>query len=139
MADTIFDALPANLEKVVMAHILIMEDDDLLRNTLVRSLIYLGYQVSAYDDAEPALQSVDPTTIDLVVTDLRMPTRGSEAIRTLREKGFTKPILIISGYVVPRDIAHLKAMGANDVLLKPFGVSELGEVLHRLLEPAETP
>jgi CheY-like chemotaxis protein len=47
--------------------------------------------------------------------------------------GTRKPILIISGYVVPKDIAHLKAMGANDVLRKPFGLSELGETIKRLL------
>lgn len=108
-----------------VSRVLIMEDDALIRGTMVRALEHQGHEVDDFADAAPALQEADLAQVDLVLTDLRMPTRGSEAIRTLRARGVTCPIIVVSGYASPKDAAHLKALGADFILPKPFGLQEL--------------
>jgi CheY-like chemotaxis protein len=119
--------------------VVIMEDDDLIRATLTKSVRRLGYDVEDFSDAAPALESVDFSVVDLVITDLRMPMRGSIAIRILRDRGLNCPIIVVSGYVMPQDTAHLKALGATAVLRKPFGFQELASVVSQSLGTVAVP
>ena len=84
------------------------------------SLEMEGHKVQAFEDAKPALESVDFGAVDLVVTDLKMPTRGEEAIRIIRERGCQVPILVMSGEVDEARVCELEALGVTEIVRKPF-------------------
>mgnify|MGYP003797932119 FL=1 len=67
--------------------------------------------------------------IDLVVTDLQMPTSGEVLVTTLRERGIKIPILIIAGQIASSDVDDLLAIGVQSVLFKPFTLNELQDEL----------
>ena len=116
-----------------MATILVIDDEPPLLNVIARRLKLEGYEAIPYPDAGPALAEVDFETIDLVVTDLVMPTSGEQAIQTIREQGFDMPIIVLSGHLKTGDEERLIAIGANHVLSKPFKLMGLLTVVEQLL------
>ena len=87
----------------------------------------------SFDDAAPALDSVDFARVDLVITDLDMPTPGTEAIRQLRTCGIQTPIIVLSGSVDPENSETLYALGAQAVVSKPANLGELDLIVELLL------
>lgn len=105
-----------------MATVLVMEDDDFVRTYVCRLLQFGGHQVLSFPDAAPALTDVDFNCVDLVITDLQMPTPGEVAIKAIRERGYDVPIVVMSGHILPDEADKYIAMGAQSLLMKPFGV-----------------
>jgi len=108
-----------------MATILILEDDASVRRLMVTVCRRQGYEVLAYADAQPALESIDFSRIDLIITDFRMPTRGDVAVQTIQKMGFDLPVIVVSGYLSEEQIRCLESLGVRKILLKPFGLTEL--------------
>ena len=119
-----------------MATVLIIEDEAIVRQAIADVLEHTGYEVVSFSDAEPALEDVDFETVDLIITDLAMPTRGEEAIYTLRSSGVEVPIIILSGMVRDRDDIPLHSIGADRVLAKPFDIKVLLDTVRELLPPS---
>jgi len=106
--------------------VLLVEDDDTLRQTLVQALAANGYSVDQVADglaAELALNTVD---YSLVVLDLGLPGRdGLEVLRRLRQRKNRTPVLVLTARAGLDDrVGGLKA-GADDYLVKPFALPEL--------------
>ena len=118
---------------VELATVLIIEDEAVVRQSIVDVLEHSGYDVLSYSDAEPALEDADFDAVDLVITDLAMPTRGEEAIYTLRSSGVQVPIVILSGMVKDRDDIPLQTIGADRILAKPFDIKILLDTVRELL------
>ena len=116
-----------------MATVLVIEDEAIVRQSIADVLEHTGYEVLSYSDAEPALEDVDFEDVDLIITDLAMPTRGEEAIYTLRSSGIEVPIVILSGMVKDRDDIPLQTIGANRILSKPFDIKILLDTVRELL------
>ncbi len=108
-----------------MATVLVMDDDQIVRTLIVRILKLRGHTAIEFPDAGPALRTVDFDTIDLIITDLSMPTPGEEAIRVLRQRGIQVPILVISGQLQHEKASYLLCLGAQATLEKPFQVQNL--------------
>ena len=106
-----------------MATVVVLEDDDFVRTFVCRLLQIGGHQAVSFPDAAPALREVDFDRVDLVITDLQMPTPGEVAIRTIRERGFDVPIVVMSGHVQPEEADEYIKLGAQSVLIKPFAIS----------------
>jgi DNA-binding response OmpR family regulator len=102
-----------------------MEDDDIIRGLIVRVLRMNGHTPLAYADAGPALSDVDFRSVDLIVTDLSMPTHGEEAIRRIRCRGVQAPIIVVSGQLHTTKSDYLKALGVQETLEKPFSLRDL--------------
>ncbi|MEA1675629.1 response regulator [Nitrospirillum sp. BR 11163] len=123
-------------------HILVVDDDDRLREALRRYLSQNGFIVSAAADAAAARRMLASLNFDLMVLDVRMPGKsGLELTRSLRVEGGL-PILLLTANGQPDDrIAGLEA-GADDYLPKPFEPRELvlriTSILRRLPKPAAT-
>lgn len=115
-----------------MATVLLIEDEDVVRQVIAEVLEAAGYKVMALSDAEPALNAVNYDSIDLIITDLAMPTRGEEAIPTLRSSGVTVPIIVLSGILKDGDDLSLKSIGADRVLAKPLDIKLLLNTIHEL-------
>ena len=107
-----------------MAKILVMEDDDSVRLAIVKMLQWGGYDTVNFPDAQPALDEVDFEAIDLIITNLTMPTPGEEAIGIIRARGVQVPIIVISAYLSPQRKVKLLNRGAQEAVEKPFVLSD---------------
>ncbi|MSO69961.1 MAG: response regulator [Alphaproteobacteria bacterium] len=106
-------------------HILVVDDDDRLRNLLARYLGDKGYRVTGAKDATDARAKLAGMAFDLIVVDVMMPGEsGLELTRALRDT-LDLPILMLTAMGEPDDrIAGLEA-GVDDYLAKPFEPREL--------------
>jgi len=116
-----------------MATILVIDDEESVRSLLINTLKRTGHTPIPYPDGAPALAEVDFSSIDLVLTDLAMPTPGETVIRTIRERGLTIPIIVLSGILAPTDANQLRKMGADMILPKPTQPPDLVDAINQLL------
>ncbi|HWG26867.1 response regulator transcription factor [Actinospica sp.] len=114
--------------------ILVVDDDQAVRDSLRRSLAFNGYDVELAADGLAALESIARNRPDAVVLDVMMPRLdGLEACRRLRSAGEDLPILVLTARDAVSDrVAGLDA-GADDYLPKPFALEELLARLRALL------
>ena len=107
-------------------HLLVVEDERALCETIVRSLRRLAYSVDFCYDGETALELMGVERYDLVLLDLNLPGKdGMTVLRTLRRTDRETRVLILSARGEVEDkVAGLDA-GANDYLAKPFHLAEL--------------
>ncbi|MDA0746125.1 MAG: response regulator [bacterium] len=117
-----------------MATIVILDDVDALRQMYVDVFRSLGHRVLDFDDAAPALETVNFAEVDLVITDLDMPTDGRTAIRCLRDRGETVPIVVLSGSFHLVESDELLGLGAQAVIRKPVPYRDLLKVVLDLLD-----
>ncbi len=115
--------------------ILLVEDEEPLRETLSLNLEMEGYEVMAVGDGTEALDAVAKAHYDLIIMDVMMPEMdGITATETLRIRNYDIPILILSAKNAGADrIAGLKK-GADDYLTKPFHLEELLLRTEKLIE-----
>ncbi len=106
--------------------LLYAEDDQSVREALVRALTFEGYDVHAVSDGAQALEALMTTEPEVIVLDVMMPgVDGLAACRRIREKGIRTPVLMLTARVDVADrVAGLDA-GADDYLVKPFDLDEL--------------
>lgn len=117
--------------------ILLAEDEDDLRDVLVRHLRALGYTVFAYPTAEQALEHAraTPDRVDALLTDMTMPgMSGAELADNVRTLRPDLPVIICTGYSELLDEAGAHRRGYNGFLMKPVGRTELATALRTVLE-----
>ena len=121
-------------------HILIVEDERALCDTIARSLRRLAYSVDCCYDGQSAAEMLAVERFDLVVLDLNLPGEdGMTVLRTLRERDRDTKVLILSARCEVADkVAGLDA-GANDYLTKPFEMKELLARINAVLRRSEIP
>ena len=128
---------PAAEQVMRMPKIVVTDDDEIVRTTLVRGLQRAGYDVLAFPDAAPALDEVNFKEVDLVITDLQMPLLGEQFILMLREMNIRVPVIVITAYLSEDRARYLQDLGVHQILEKPFRLSELLETLKEMLTPSE--
>jgi CheY-like chemotaxis protein len=117
-------------------HLLYVDDEESLVFLTKRMLERFGYRVTGFTEAETALQAAlaDDADFDLIITDHSMPVMsGIDLARELFGKRPNSRIVLVSGYLPPRDIERARSIGIHDVILKPDTVDELAAAVHRLL------
>ncbi|WHT22436.1 response regulator transcription factor [Crossiella sp. CA-258035] len=107
-------------------HLLIVDDEEAVRDSLSRTLRFEGYTVSLAADGAEALARIRAEKFDGVVLDVMMPVRnGLDTCRELRAEGNFVPVLMLTARDEVADrVAGLDA-GADDYLVKPFALQEL--------------
>lgn len=119
------------------ANILLVEDEQLLREALCEMLENAGYTVITAGDGATALNEAMTKPPELIITDLVMPDKtGVEFIRSLRRSGGALakiPILVITGYD-GMVVQGAKLAGATRILRKPNDLENLTEVVGELLQ-----
>ena len=114
--------------------LLLVEDEPGLQLTLTDRLTSEGYAVETAGDGDTGLARATTGGFDLIVLDVMLPKRdGLDVCRTLRQRGITTPILMLTarGQLVDR-VVGLK-LGADDYLVKPFEAMELLARIEALL------
>jgi two-component system response regulator MprA len=118
-------------------HVLVVDDDRAVRESLRRSLEFNGYAVSLAEDGAAALAGISGTNPDAIVMDVMMPRLdGIETTKALRSVGNQVPILVLTARDAVGDRVEGLDAGADDYLTKPFALDELLARLRALLRRA---
>jgi two-component system response regulator MprA len=114
------------VDQPTAARVLVVEDDQNVRQALDSALRFAGHEVVAVTDGDEALSEITRQEPDLIVLDLMMPRiDGLTVCRMLRERGYRTPVLVLTARQEVADrVAGLDA-GADDYLAKPFALDEL--------------
>ncbi|MBH9351022.1 response regulator [Pseudomonas aeruginosa] len=114
-------------------HVLLTEDDDLIASGIVAGLNAQGLTVDRVASAADTQALLQVARFDVLVLDLGLPDEdGLRLLQRLRQQGVDLPVLVLTARdAVPDRVAGLPA-GADDYLLKPFDLRELGARLHTL-------
>jgi len=108
------------------ARVLVLDDDEQIRATLRRALLYGGYDVSLAANGEEALQKALEAQPDLAVLDVMLPgIDGLEVCRRLREDRPELPIILLTARDSVTDRVKGLDIGADDYVVKPFSMEEL--------------
>jgi signal transduction histidine kinase/CheY-like chemotaxis protein len=117
-------------------HILVVEDDNFVRESIVLSLEAFGHAVTQAADGEAALRELQRKRPDLIITDYLMPgITGAELMVRARQVFPGIPIIIATGYADMHAIDHV--LGEDLLLRKPFQLAELALSVERALGRAE--
>ncbi|HVN97897.1 MAG TPA: response regulator [Syntrophorhabdaceae bacterium] len=114
--------------------ILIVDDDEMIRNLLMDFLHDLGYEVVSADSGGDALKKFAPETYDLVISDLVMPDiNGIELLKELLKKDSQLLFFLITGYPTLETAVQAIKAGAYDYIVKPFNFDDLRIKVERAL------
>jgi len=117
--------------------LLIVEDDEKTAGALASGLREEGYDVSAASTGEEALAALAAASFDAVVLDWMLPGRdGIEVLTTIRARGMTVPVLMLTARDAVPDRVRGFETGADDYLVKPFAFAELVARIRSLLRRA---
>lgn len=135
------DARLAPSASAPTARILVVEDEPVVRELVMRLLRRAGHQVTGATDGEQALAVAGKElAFDVLVTDVVMPgMNGRELAERLRERHPRLPVLFMSGYAHDLDGSLPEAMGASAFLQKPFDATALLERVQGLLQVSGMP
>jgi DNA-binding NtrC family response regulator len=121
-----------------MADILVVDDDDVIRDTLCE-LLSTNYACQTANAAEEALAKLEAQGFDVVLTDISMPgLNGRELLEKVVELYPGTPVIIISGHSDQEQAKSLLNRGAFDFLLKPFRLEIVEESVKRAIEAGRT-
>jgi len=129
-------------EKLTMGagRILVIDDDDMIRELVSDMLENIGYEPTLAVDGAQAVEIYKKAkesgyTFDAVIVDLTIPggMGGKEAIRELKEIDPEIKAVVSSGYSTDPIMANFREYGFSDVIAKPYKSKKLSEVLHRVM------
>jgi two-component system OmpR family response regulator len=106
--------------------ILVVEDDESLRNLLVDALGIAGFDVVAYPSVESVSSKIPSIKPDLIVSDINLPgLSGFDLLKSLRKSGNQVPFIALTARNERLDVTEGLREGADDYITKPFGLEEL--------------
>jgi DNA-binding response OmpR family regulator len=106
--------------------IAIIEDEELIRKSLVMNLELEGFKVITASDGEEGITLINQSKPDLIIMDVMMPRKdGLQACREIRMAGISTPLILLTARSSEVDKVLGLDLGADDYLAKPFGMLEL--------------
>jgi two-component system phosphate regulon response regulator OmpR len=117
-------------------HVLVVDDEQRIRELIVRWLRSPEYRVTTIETAEGGLAAVEEERPDLVIADKLLPLHsGLWLLKELRQRDETVPVILISGAEFTPDERHeLETLGKAVYLQKPFSRAELDSAIGGLME-----
>ena len=114
--------------------ILVAEDEPLMLKTIVFRLQKDGYDIISTDNGRDALEKIDATDPDLIITDIMMPySSGLEIVGHVKKNTHKKvPIIVLSAMGQEKVVLEAFSLGADDFITKPFSPNELSMRVKRL-------
>lgn len=121
-----------------MFKILVAEDDSDLRQLFTHVLTKNGYTVKGVSNGKEALDAMDKSFYNLIISDIMMPVMdGYEFIQTLRDSGDKTPVLMITAKDAFDDMRKGFLLGTDDYMVKPINVNEMVLRVNALLRRAQ--
>lgn len=128
------EAVNRGKSAIPKAHILIIDDDDKLRQLISRFLIEQGHRVTQAASAEEARERLNGMIFDCLVVDIMMPGEsGLDLVRDLKSRMPLLPCLMLTAMGEPGHRLHGLEIGADDYMTKPFEPLELALRLKNIL------
>lgn len=116
-------------------HVLIIEDEDLVRKALEFRLKKDGYEVTACPDGREGILAIENNKYNLVLTDLMLPyNNGLEVVARLKAVSKETPIIVLSNIGLENVVLDAFNLGADDYMTKPFSPKELSVRVRRLIK-----
>ena len=120
------------------AHILIVDDDDRIRELIKQYLVDNDYLVTTANSAEDAKKKVDIIKFDLIVLDIMMPGQSGLEFTSEYKKKIETPIILLTAKGETSDRIQGLEIGADDYLAKPFEPKELVLRIKNILEKTKS-
>ena len=121
-------------------HLLIVEDEESLRELLMTAMGELGYSVEPAEHGLAAAERLlngGGADLDAILLDLNLPgMNGIEVLRSVRRIRPKMPVIIISGHVGREQREQLDQLGVGDVIVKPYSLADIGQRLRSVLDKA---
>ncbi|WP_018628444.1 response regulator transcription factor [Niabella aurantiaca] len=119
--------------------ILLVEDATALLRAIELKLKKIGYEVYPCADGRKALEQLEVLTPDIVVTDIMLPfASGLEVLSAVKTKNRKTPVIVFSAMGQENAVEEAFQLGADDYVVKPFGLKELEMRIKRLVGPLNT-
>lgn len=114
-------------------HILVVDDEDIIREMLQETLKYAGYDCVAAGDGQEALERIARDNIDVVITDIKMPGMGGIELLKKAKAEHDVEVIVMTGFIEDFTYERIIELGASDFIGKPFRSKELIIRLKRVL------
>ena len=120
------------------ARILVVDDDDLVREVVLESIREAGFDADVCGNGREALAKNEATPYDLIVTDMKLPgIDGLSLIKELKGGGADTDVIVITGYGSIENAVECMKAGALEYLIKPFTVDQIQVSVRKALEHRE--
>jgi len=127
--ESVFQML-AGLKKELSNRVLIVDDQDMLREMLKDFLSEKGYQIFEASNGKECVAKIEEGDFDAIFMDVRMPEMdGLEALEKIRSTGVKTPVFLMSGYGEVSSVEDALKRGAQNFLPKPFKLEKALEML----------
>jgi DNA-binding NtrC family response regulator len=118
-----------------MPTILIVEDEAKMRRLLELNLADDGFQTVSAEDAETGLKLLQNGSVDLVLTDLKLPgMNGLEFLHDVKRFNAALPVIVMTAFGTVETAVDAMKAGAGDYVLKPFSMEEIRMIVHKELD-----
>src|SRR3989304_4315618 len=116
-------------------HILVVDDEKLLRWSLEEGLRQEGYEVTSTETGEAALSILGESHIDLILLDIKLPgISGMEVLKKVKDLYQELPVIMLTGQGIVETAVEALKTGAYDYITKPFNLDELKLTVRKALE-----
>lgn len=120
-----------------MARIAVVDDKEILRESLQATLSREDHEVTAFAHPADALAAIKTGAFDAVLTDMKMPQMdGLTLIREIRAAGCEAPIMVMTAFATVQTAVEAMKLGAFDYVQKPFEAETVVALIERALEHA---
>ncbi|MBN1345975.1 MAG: sigma-54-dependent Fis family transcriptional regulator [Phycisphaerae bacterium] len=118
-----------------MARVCVVDDQELMRDSLAQTLSYEDHTVDAFARPAEALERIKGAHYDVIVSDLKMPGMdGVSLLRALRQAGVDTPVVLMTAYGSVQSAVEAMKLGAFDYITKPFDAEELSLLVDRAIQ-----
>lgn len=118
--------------------ILVVDDEQVMRDLFKRVLSLKGYSVTAVDSGKESVEKVKANGFDIAFVDVVMPVMdGVETFRALKEANPKLHVVMMTGFAVEDKIREAMKNGAMDYLYKPFDIVEIMAVIGKVEKKAK--
>jgi len=118
-----------------MTHILVIEDEEIIRTSLEKLLIRNNYKVTLCSNLSDATAAIKQNKFDLIISDVRLPDGEGTQIINLAHK---TPVLIMTSFASMQNAIDAMKLGAADYIAKPFDHSHLIKCIKNLIDDSQT-
>jgi len=127
------------MERQSAYRVLVIDDQRVVRQYLQLMLQRAGYDVLVASDGQKGIQALETNSIDLVLTDLKMPILdGYDVLRYVQQSWPQVPVVLMTAYGSPTVEEEARQLGASGYLAKPFEFEALARILRQIRAGGET-